>query len=162
MNTAELALALHQIAPALASRHARVRALANRVLDAIGADVSEAELAAAREQIALEHRAPAPAKPAAKMDPRQQMETLGPKLWREWHNRALTHLRTDDTAYVAHMARRLPCGECTQHFLAYLHEHPPVFGEGYFAWTVEFHNHVRTGQGKSTLSVAEARALYAQ
>lgn len=63
---------------------------------------------------------------------------------------------------LAEVERRLPssCG-CLSAWNSWKREHPPAFGNGFFAWLWEAKREVRTRQRKPSLTLAEALALYA-
>jgi len=160
MDLSHQAIALHHLVPLLGARDPLARAVARDLLRQLALALPPAALAAAQAEIATEGAARgALAQERHTQGKQDLMDRLGPKLWREWHLRALT-VRSDDTAYLIGMAKRLPCGECARNFTRHLEQLPPVYGEGYFAWTVEFHNLVRTLQGKPTMTVADAHAFY--
>lgn len=82
-------------------------------------------------------------------------EEWGPALWRE------IHTKTDaDAAYVASVARRLPCGECRRGWLWFVKEYPPVFGEGWWEWTWQAHNYVNAKLSKPVMTLDDARRLW--
>lgn len=80
--------------------------------------------------------------------------------WAKLHRRALG-VRDDDRAWLMQFANGLPCGECRGHFWQQLLVLPPVWGDGYFAWTVALHNEVSGRLGKRLWSVEEARLRWA-
>ena len=79
-------------------------------------------------------------------------------LWRTIHTADM--FGTPNQAFIHYILNRLPCGECRQHTKQWLAANPPVFGPGWFAYTVAWHNDVRRRQGKSELSVEEAAAIW--
>jgi hypothetical protein len=83
---------------------------------------------------------------------------LGAALWRELHAKG----GDADEAYLADFARRVPCGDCRLHWLEAVARTPPVFGAGWFAWTVDRHNEVNRRLGKRELTIDEARAAHAE
>lgn len=87
-------------------------------------------------------------------------KSYGPPLWAELHRRALTtNPGADDSAWLEQFARRLPCGECRQHWHDMVRRAPPVWA-GYFRWTVDRHNEVNVRLGKPLLTLEQARALW--
>lgn len=56
--------------------------------------------------------------------------------------------------------RNLPCRACVEHFDQYIRQNPPSFGDGWFAWTVLFHNNVNYRIGKPILMMSQAKALW--
>ena len=83
------------------------------------------------------------------------MEVLGPALWRE------IHTETEPTPeFVANIAQRLPCGPCRVHWIEVLRTIPPVYGDGYFGWSVDAHNAVNRLIGKPEVPLAEARGKW--
>ena len=82
------------------------------------------------------------------------------QLWQEIHTRPLElKAPQDDSAYIARLLPRVPCGECRTHWKKLLAELPPDYSslDAYFAWTVNAHNRVNERLGKSVLTVEEAR-----
>lgn len=163
-----LVTALFQLTPALGSRDPVARATAQRLLRDVADDAgvtpqeAEAALAQIQSEIPLPtRRAEAPGKPAAGKPPVATMETAGPKLWAEWHIRALA-FTGDDTAYLMVLWSKLPCGECKGHFLQLIQQNPPRFGEAYFGYTVDLHNLVNKRLGKPTMTREEARAHWSK
>jgi hypothetical protein len=84
-----------------------------------------------------------------------QAELRGPGLWRELHTK-----RDADAAWLATFSSDLPCGDCKKHWGELLKAFPPVFGDGWFAWTVEAHNRVNDRLKKPRMTVGEARARW--
>lgn len=62
---------------------------------------------------------------------------------------------------LAEVEARLPQQCCLNGHREWMRRNPPVFGEGFFAFCVAMKNDVRRRQGKSEMTVDEARALYA-
>lgn len=62
---------------------------------------------------------------------------------------------------LAEVDRRLPtsCG-CLSAWNSWKLEHPPAFGDGFFAWVWEAKREIRRKQGKPSLTLAEAQSLY--
>jgi hypothetical protein len=88
----------------------------------------------------------------AQVDPRLP---LFQSLWAELHT------RTDaDTAYIESFTRRVPCGDCRSHWKLAMWVRPPVFGDGYFEWSVEIHNKLNIHLGKPTVELEVARARW--
>ena len=85
----------------------------------------------------------------------------GAALWREIHLRALAHRGDiDDTPFIDSVTSRLPCSTCRPAWLAFLAAMPPVFGPGYFVWTVAAHNEVNARLGKPILSAEQALEIW--
>ena len=78
-------------------------------------------------------------------------------LWAELHQKADAD-RAWLTAWLAHV----PCGDCKAHAREILKTLPPMFGAGWFAWTVAFHNAVNARLGKPQVTVWVARKLWPQ
>lgn len=180
MSITKLALALHHLTPGLNARDPLPRAVAVEACRQLSRELglTDEHLESARKQIEREEAArlpstspspgsgskprPAPSADAVAASKRKLMDQLGPKLWADWHTRALTH-RGDDTAYLTTLGRNLPCGECAQHYAERLATHPPRFSDpafDYFTWTVDFHNAVNARLGKPPMTVEAARALH--
>ena len=86
-----------------------------------------------------------------------------PELWGEVHRWALTaNLQKEPHRWLARFATRIGCGECREHWEAYLAEFPPDFSsnEALFAWTVAAHNAVNRRLGKPEMTVEAARAYW--
>ena len=86
------------------------------------------------------------------------------ELWKELHLRALNFKGDNDKEYLLNFSKRIPrftkgCS-CKEHWKLILKSKPPVFGEGYFKWTVEVHTEVNKRLGKPTYTVEEARKFY--
>lgn len=92
-----------------------------------------------------------------------KMEKEGPKIW------AILHLRTDsavtneekETAWLQGVLQLLPCGECRQFAIEYMVSHRPTF-RNYPEWMVGFHNAVNAKLGKKTVTLAEAKVIWAK
>lgn len=160
---------LAAIAPALESKQPHIRALAATALHELrvwerlnactdAAVVAEAAKMAAEDKVRTEKQT---VERTEAMDRWKREEA--PKIWREWHTRALTH-QGDDARYLAGLFAAIPCGACKKNFGRHLAEHPPRWNEAgfdYFAWTVEIHNLANEELNKPTLTLEEARAIYA-
>ncbi len=83
----------------------------------------------------------------------------GARLWGELHRRALAWTGSDDSAWLAQMRLRLPCGECRRHWDEMQARTPPDWAN-YFAWTVVTHNQVNQRLGKAVISEADARSIW--
>lgn len=59
-------------------------------------------------------------------------------------------------ALLEHVRAELPCPSCVEHFDAFRRVYPPVYGPGWFEWTVELHNSVNALLEKPEWSLAEA------
>lgn len=79
------------------------------------------------------------------------MATVGPDLWHEIHTRT-----NADAAYVASIAQRLPCGDCRASWIGTLAELPPIYGDGWFSRSVEWHNRTNRKLGKAEMTIEEA------
>ncbi len=78
-----------------------------------------------------------------------------PEIW------AWLHVDSRGSWALLHALRaELPCKPCVEHYDAYLRERPPVFGAGWFAWTVAFHNEVNVRIGKPFVPLAKAAYLW--
>jgi hypothetical protein len=99
--------------------------------------------------------AQAPANAGAAVHPPQ---INGYPLWSELHRRALTH-QGEDSVWLAAFARRLPCGDCLNHWFLMSRRTPPDWTK-YFSWTVARHNEVNARIGKKPISDAEALAIW--
>lgn len=86
------------------------------------------------------------------------------ELWKELHLRALNFEGNNDIEFLKNFSKKIPrftkgCA-CNEHWKNLVKQHPPVFGEKYFEWTVTQHNEVNKRLGKPTYTVEEARKLY--
>lgn len=81
----------------------------------------------------------------------ERLASRGRELWTELHQRA-----DADQKWLKQWLARVPCGTCKQHARMILGQLPPVFGDGWFAWTVEFHNKVNETLGKPIVSLDDA------
>lgn len=88
-----------------------------------------------------------------------RMET--PQQWAELHRRALLSNGEDDSEWLAHFRKTLPCGECRKHWDEMMVRTEPDFA-GYFAWTVDRHNEVNRKLGKPEMTLDEARIRWAR
>jgi hypothetical protein len=75
----------------------------------------------------------------------------GPLLWERLHTLA----NADDAWFMA-WRQQIPCGPCANGFADIIEEMPPVYGDGWFAWTVAAHNAVNRTLGKPEMTVEEA------
>lgn len=87
------------------------------------------------------------------------------ELWRELHTRALD-IKTDDSMYIRQFRLNIPrythgC-KCNEFWANWSRLNPPVYGDGYFAWTVKAHNAVNYKLGKPTYTVEEARKFFSK
>lgn len=87
-----------------------------------------------------------------------KIETVYEVLWGEIHDPR----RKWDEAFVRSIHLRLPCRECVEEFDAYCAAHWPPLGDdaACWAWGWELHNHIRTKQGKDTMSFEAFRRIY--
>lgn len=85
----------------------------------------------------------------------ERRAVAGRKLWAELHAK-----RNADQQWFESWLKRVPCGECRTGAKAILEQLPPVFGDGWFEWTVNFHNKVNEKLGKPQFTLDEARALW--
>jgi Erv1 / Alr family len=83
----------------------------------------------------------------------------GSPLWAALHRRALVWQGGEDSIWLAQFRRRVPCGQCKQHWDAMLARTPPDWAN-YFAWTVARHNEVNARLGKPGMEEAEARVRW--
>jgi hypothetical protein len=81
-------------------------------------------------------------------------------LWAEIHDPQ----RHWDERFVLSVRMRLPCGDCKEHFDAYVTANPPPLGDdvGCWLWGHSLHNTVRARQGKPPMPLEEFRRLYGQ
>lgn len=82
-------------------------------------------------------------------------EAWGPRMWNMLHT-----AKDADDRWIRSFTANVPCGPCKTGWRAILAEMPPVFGEGWFAWTVEAHNAVNVKLDKPTMTVEAARAIW--
>jgi hypothetical protein len=82
-------------------------------------------------------------------------------LWRELHARPFVSNTVFDGKWMNEFTKRLPCGECREHWKLLLKQMPPVYHPepAYHAWTVEAHNAVNRRLGKPVFTVAQARLM---
>lgn len=94
--------------------------------------------------------------PASKADP---MATLGPKLWRKLFT--APESAEGQAVALAEVERELPpkCG-CLIHWRAFKRANPPSFGARFSEWVTQGLNGVRKRQGKSAMTIEQARARY--
>lgn len=90
----------------------------------------------------------------------------GAHKWRELHNYALSERPNplQRVAWLENFANSLPCGECKTSWKRLVRQKPlpqNATPEEFFAWGVERHNDVSSKLGKPTLTLTEARKLYA-
>lgn len=86
----------------------------------------------------------------------------GPELWAEMHRRALAAPSgAEDGAWLEALRRRLPCGECRQHWDAMMEATPPPAAPDLFAWSVARHNEVNRRLGKPEMGLEEALQRWA-
>jgi hypothetical protein len=86
-------------------------------------------------------------------------------MWAELHRRAASTDPLDADAervWIDDFTKRVPCGECKQHWRMLLKEVPPDLSsrDAYFAWGVTAHNAINVRLGKPQVSVDEARRLW--
>jgi hypothetical protein len=98
---------------------------------------------------------------------KELIEKEGPKLWAEWHKRALELSDANpnmnvaqDKPFLSGFVARIPCGECRAEFLKNLREMSQAPGETYFAYTVAVHNAVNRKLMKLELTVSEALKIW--
>jgi hypothetical protein len=87
----------------------------------------------------------------------------GSALWRELHTRAANAGDlSGEEAWLLSWLRRVPCGECQRHSVAWLKDNPVDFSspEAYFAWSIKFHNAVNRKLGRREWTAEEARRIY--
>lgn len=90
----------------------------------------------------------------------------GQAKWRELHNYALSERPNplQRVAWLENFANSLPCGECKTSWKRLVRQNPlpqNATPEEFFAWTVSRHSDVSSKLGKPTMTVEEARKLYA-
>lgn len=78
-------------------------------------------------------------------------------MWKRLHTATAA-----DAAWITSYTANVPCGPCKAGWLAILKEMPPIYGDGWFAWTVEAHNAVNAKLGKPQMEFAEARARWVE
>lgn len=87
-------------------------------------------------------------------------------LWAELHRRAIDYAGDEaaEQQWLIDFARRVPCGECRQHWQGIVTQPPPNLssGDAYFAWTVATHNLINRRLDKPEMPLAEARAIYSR
>ncbi len=83
------------------------------------------------------------------------------ELWAQLHRRAL-QAEENDTEWLTAFAYRLPCAECRSHFWALVLASPPVWGNGFFGWTVRLHNSVNLKLRKPLMAEADARTHWSE
>jgi hypothetical protein len=105
---------------------------------------------------------PATAPPTPRPSPRPatpiDRHELGPRLWGELHARPRAS-DGGDGEFLRSLARRLPCGECRDHFQALINQRRPPEPLT-FEWTWWAHNQVNRRLGKAEMPLAEARRLH--
>lgn len=74
------------------------------------------------------------------------------ELWGEIHDPA----RSWSPDFIQSIANRLPCGDCRDHFRAYVAANPPPIGDDVacHAWGIALHNAVNARLGKPVFSPA--------
>lgn len=90
----------------------------------------------------------------------------GQAKWRELHNYALSERPNplQRVAWLENFANSLPCGECRVSWKRLCRQKPlkqDATPEEFFAWTVSRHSDVSSKLGKPTMTVEEARKIYA-
>jgi hypothetical protein len=80
------------------------------------------------------------------------MKDLGPKLWSMLHR--------GSAQFPFTFNHSIPCGDCRRRWQKIVAVNPPVYGDGWFAWTVMVHNLVNAEIGKPQMSLADAAALW--
>ncbi len=90
----------------------------------------------------------------------QDMTDRGPGLWSKIHLWALAGAPGDRGKWVQEFVAEVECGDCRQHAMQWVKEHPP--GEDVFAWSVEWHNDVSRRLGKPEISVEAARVIWSK
>lgn len=95
--------------------------------------------------------------PGAVSGPVQIGGTWGPEMWKWMHT-----AKDWDEARLMFWSGQLPCGDCKRGWLEILKAMPPVYGDGWFEWSVAAHNAVNAKLGKPEVGFAEARARWVQ
>jgi hypothetical protein len=90
----------------------------------------------------------------------------GREKWKEFHSYAFAARPTalERVAWLANFDISLPCGECKGSWKRLRRQHPlkqDATPEEFFEYSVTLHNFVNHKLGKPSMSVEEARALYA-
>lgn len=82
----------------------------------------------------------------------------GPLLWKELHIWTLTAHLINDRDWLKNFLKKIMCGECKDHAIRWIAQHPPDFSshEKLFAWGVDFHNAVNERLEKPTMPYADA------
>jgi hypothetical protein len=88
--------------------------------------------------------------------PLHDANSLFRSLWARLH----AH-RAGSDALVFSVLGDLPCGDCREKSRGYLLKHPPIYGPGWFGYTVDWHDDVNREQGKPPLGLVAATALWA-
>lgn len=86
---------------------------------------------------------------------RLDWKTNGPLLWRQLHTKIGADLQ-----WINYFTGLIQCSECKSRWLELLKQYPPVFGDGYFEWTVFIHNQVNLEMNKPLVTVEQAKALH--
>lgn len=90
----------------------------------------------------------------------------GSHKWRELHNYALSERPNplQRVAWLENFANSLPCGECRVSWKRLCRQKPlpqDATPEEFFSWSVDRHNDTNSKLGKPTISLAEAKAIWA-
>lgn len=75
-------------------------------------------------------------------------EPWGPAMWRRLHT-----AKDADERWLRLFTANVPCGHCKAHWLALLERMPPVYGEGWLAWTVAAHDEINELLGKPRMGI---------
>lgn len=81
----------------------------------------------------------------------QQRTAAFHALWEKLHTAT-----APDTILVSLVSNSLPCGECTQEFVAYIAAHPPDFSN-WERWVLDLHNAVNQRLGRKAWTIEQAR-----
>lgn len=79
----------------------------------------------------------------------------GPDAWKRLHT-----AKDADASWLRSFTANVPCGECKTHWREVLAAHPPVYGDGWFDWTVVAHNVINVKLGKPLMTVEAARSKW--
>lgn len=91
-------------------------------------------------------------------------------LWKELHSHILNDYvdKTNDIVWLSTWTKKIPrftkgCS-CNEHWTKWYRANPPNFTsrEAYFAWSVKAHNDVNLRLNKPSITVEQAKAMYAK
>ena len=103
----------------------------------------------------------APPKPYQKLVPKalppkshpMPWEVRGPLMWRELHSK-----KKADKQWMDAFTRKIPCGQCKNHWAKLVKSSPPPYGDdaAFYEWTVWAHNEVNQRLGKPIWTATES------